>query len=312
VSRFGALTFYAIRTTPQPSSSSPIVRSEGVRGMILPILIWPHAALAAGAVEPDQRETAGASEVRPSAERPSEPAAPSELSLDAGVGLISRGLWRGLTLGTPAVLETSASVGYQSVSVGIVSSAFVGPHVRPGGQMAGFDMNVAYDFSAGPLVVTPALNVFSYPGAGQTSEVSSSVSLDLGALGSSSDPEGHDLGNLGLRTQQAIDIMSNRGGWYAEGGLAWSKKLGWTLTLDLDLSISCYSGSFARYYVDESITGVRVGATALGSALTYPAADWLSLTLQAATSALLDPDLRRSVGSDAQLYAGGLAVGVAN
>jgi hypothetical protein len=278
-----------------------------VRGVIVPILVWPHAALAAAAAGPAEHETAGIHQTRPSAERPSEADAPSAISFAAGVALLSRGLWRGLTLGTPAVLETSVDVGYHSVTLGIISSAFVGPDVRPGGQMAGFDMNVAYAWSAGPLVVMPALNVFSYPGAGQTSEVSTLISVDLGPIGAG----GLDLGNLGLRTQQALDIMSNRGGWYAEGGLLWSKELAWALTLELDVSLSCYSGSFARYYLDDSISGARVGATGLDSALSYPATDWLWLSVQAAASTLIDPDLRSAAGSDAQLIAGGLAAGVA-
>jgi hypothetical protein len=286
-----------------------------VRGLIVvivPIFVWPHAALAAAAADLGEHEPTGVSQTRPTAEGPNEPAPPNPISLAAGVGLLSRGLWRGLTLGDPAVLETSVDVGYQAVTLGIVSSAFVGPHVRPGGQMAGFDMNVAYDIGAGPLVFTPALNVFSYPGAGQTTEVSLSSSIDLGTLGGSSGPEeGPGLGNLSLHMQQALDIMSNQGGWYADGGLAWSKPLGWDLSLDVDLSISCYSGAFARFYVDESITGARLGATALDSALTYPATDWLSLALQGGASTLLDPELRRAMGSDAQLVAAGLAVGVA-
>jgi hypothetical protein len=284
----------------------------GVRGVprvVVPILVWPHAALAAALAEPGDHEAAAQPQASSAAESPSEPA-PNPLSFAAGVGLLSRGLWRGLTLGTPAVLETSVDVGYQSATLGIVSSAFVGAHVRPGGQMAGFDMNVAYDIGAGPLVVTPALNVFSYPGAGQTTEVSIESSIDLGTLGSSG-PLDPGLGTLSVHTQQAVDIMSNRGGWYADAGVAWSKELGLDLTLDVDLSLACYSGAFSRFYLDESIAGARVGATALDSALTYPATDWLSLTLQGAASALIDPELRRSMGSDAQLVAGGLGVGVA-
>jgi hypothetical protein len=79
----------------------------------------------------------------------------------------------------------------------------------------------------------------------------------------------------------------------------------------VDLTVSCYSGSFARFYVDETTTGARVGATALDSELSYPATDWLSLSLQAAASTLLDPGLRRATGNDAQLVAGGLAASVA-
>jgi hypothetical protein len=278
--------------------------------VIVPILVWPHAAFAAALADPSDNEAAAPNRASMSTESSSE-TAPSPVSLSAGVGLSSRGLWRGLTLGAPAVLETSVDVGYQSATLGIVSSSFVGAHVRPGGQMAGFDMNVAYDIGAGPVVVTPALNVFSYPGAGQTTEVSLSSSVGLGTLGDDSDSEGQGLGDLSLHSLQALDVMSNRGGWYADGGLAWSRGLGWDLTLDVDLSISCYSGAFARFYIDESIQGARVGATSLDSALTYPATDWLSLTLQGAASTLLDPELRRSMGSDAQLVAGGLAVGIA-
>jgi hypothetical protein len=280
----------------------------GVRGVFVCVLVWPHAALAAATAEPAEHSTAGASESRATGEGANEPAPANPMSFGASLALLSRGLWRGLTLGTPAVLETSVDVGYGAASLGVVSSAFVGAHVRPGGQMAGFDMNLAYDIDAAPFVFAPALNVFSYPGAGQTSEVSLATSVDLGTLGASAGADG--LGHLSVHTQEALDFMSNRGGWYAEGGVAWSKELGWQLALDVELSVSCYSGAFARFYVDESITGARVGAAALGSGLTYPATDWLSLTLQGSASTLLDGELRRAAGSQAQLAAGGVAVGV--
>lgn len=276
--------------------------------MLVPILVWPHAALAAVVAEPIAHEDAAPHAAAATADDPNETAPQNPISFAAGVALFSRGLWRGLTLGTPAVLETSVDVGYQSATLGIVSSAFVGPDVRPGGQMAGFDMNLAYDIGAGPFVFTPALNVFSYPGAGQTSEVSLSTSVDLGTIGSGADGQG--FGDLSLHTAQAVDIMSNRGGWYADGGLAWSKGLMLDLTLDVDLSVACYSGAFSRFYFDESIAGARVGATFIDSALTYPATDWLSFAVQGAASTLLDPELRRSMGSDAQLVAGGMAVDV--
>jgi hypothetical protein len=232
------------------------------------------------------------------------------MSFGASLALLSRGLWRGLTLGTPAVLETAVDVGYESATLGVVSSAFVGAHVRPGGQMAGFDMNLAYDIRAAPFVLTPALNVFSYPGAGQTTEVSLETTVELGTVGAGA-AEDDGIGDLSVHTQQALDFMSNLGGWYAEGGLAWSQELGWHLALSVDLSVSCYSGSFTRFYVDESMTGARLGAASLDSGLTYPATDWLSLTLQGSASTLLDAELRRAVGSQAQLAAAGVAVGVA-
>jgi hypothetical protein len=280
-----------------------------VRGVIVSILIWPQAALAAGAADPLAHDLAVPEQAGTSEEHSNDTAPQNPMAFAAGVALFSRGLWRGLTLGTPAVVETSVDVAYQSVTLGIVSSAFVGANVRPGGQMAGFDMNVAYDVVAGPLVVTPALNVFSYPGAGQTSEVSLNGSVDLGTVGASG-PEEQGFGNLSLHGAQALDIMSNRGGWYADGGVAWSRELGLDLTLEVDVTIACYSGAFARFYLDESIRGARVGAAMLDSALTYPATDWLSVALQGAVSTLLDPELRAAMGSDAQLVAGGLSVGV--
>jgi len=281
----------------------------GVRGVIVWVLVWPHAALAATTTD-TEHPTAGDSPSHPTADAENEPAPASPVSFAASLALLSRGLWRGLTLGTPAVLETSVDMGYESATLGIVSSAFVGAHVRPGGQMAGFDMNLAYDISVSPFTFTPALNVFSYPGAGQTTEVSLATTIDLGTLGSSAGPDEQGFGNLSLHTQEALDLMSNRGGWYAEGGVAWSKELGWHLALDVDLSVSCYSGAFTRFYIDEAFTGARVGAAALQSGLTYPATDWLSLTLQGSASSLLDAELRRAAGSQAQLAAGGVAVGV--
>ena len=281
----------------------------GVRGAIVLVLVWPHAALAAATADPTENASAGANHSHPTVDSATDPVPANPVSLSASLALLSRGLCRGLTLGTPAVLETSVDVGYDAATLGIVSSAFVGAHVRPGGQMAGFDMNLSYDIGVAPFVFTPALNVFSYPGAGQTTEVSLETTVDLGTLGSSA-AEGQGFGDLSLHTQEALDFMSNLGGWYAEGGLGWSKELGWHLALDVDLSVSCYSGSFSRFYVDDSITGARVGAAVLGSGLTYPATDWLSLTLQGSASTLLDAELRRAAGSQAQLAAGGVAVGV--
>lgn len=281
----------------------------GVRALIVSVLVWPHAALAAAPTDSTEHASA-APQAHPTGEAANEPPPANPISFGASLALLSRGLWRGLTLGTPAVLETSVDMGYGPATLGVVSSAFVGAHVRPGGQMAGFDMNLTYDIGAGPFVFTPALNVFSYPGAGQTSEVSLETTVDLGTLGSSTAADGQGFGNLSLHTQEALDFMSNRGGWYAEGGVAWSKELGWHLALNVDLSVSCYSRAFTHFYIDESIAGARVGAAALASDLTYPATDWLSLTLQGSASSLLDAELRRAVGSQAQLAAGGLAVGV--
>ena len=184
----------------------------GVRGAVVLVLVWPHAALAAATADPTENASAGANHAHPSVDGATDPAPANPVSLAASVALLSRGLWRGLTLGAPAVLETSVDVGYGSATLGIVSSAFVGAHVRPGGQMAGFDMNLAYDIDIAPFTFTPALNVFSYPGAGQTSEVSLATSIDLGTLGSSSGPEGPSFGSLSLHTQEALDFMSNRGG----------------------------------------------------------------------------------------------------
>lgn len=281
-----------------------------MRGVVVLVLVWPHGALAAATVDPAENTPVGAQQPRHTADSATEPAPASPVSLSASLALLSRGLWRGLTLGTPSVLETSVDVGYDAATLGIVSSAFVGAHVRPGGQMAGFDMNLSYDIGVAPFVFTPALNVFSYPGAGQTSEVSLNTTVDLGTLGASTGEEGQGFGDLSLHTQEALDFMSNRGGWYAEGGVEWSRELGWHLALALDLSVSCYSGAFARFYVDDSLGGARVGAAALASGLTYPATDWLSLTLQGSASMLLDAELRRAMGSQAQLASGGVAVGV--
>jgi hypothetical protein len=269
-----------------------------VRSVIVLLLVCPEVAAAAGSVRRAANE--GASAVQHSAlVGEGEPAEPREpVSLSAEVGIVSRGVWRGTALGDPSVLQTSGEVTYHDATFSLGNSVFVGRSARSGGELAGFDMNLAYDFESDSFALTPELNIFAYSGSGQTTEVAGTLS--------------YGFGEMSLHTRHAVDVAANRGGWYGQGGAAWSTLLPWRLALDLNASVAWCSGAYARYYWNESVDGPRIGVAALASGLTLTVTDAVFMRFNADGSSLLASELRESVGSDAQLFVAGLAVGFTN
>jgi hypothetical protein len=227
---------------------------------------------------------------------PTEPAAPG-LSYGGEVDFASRYVWRGLAFSEHPVVQPSARLSDYGATVGVSSSAYLGTEPGIDDTVSELDLTGRYDFTLGAASISPTIGAYLYPSAPSTAELGATVSYDLQLLA--------------LQTHQALDIADNAGGWYADIGAARSQPLGSRLKLDAAASVGWGSGSFARYYIDETLTGMHWGAAQLDSALTLSATDALYFRLHGTVSRMLEEHIRELAPED-NLVSGGLALGFAH
>jgi hypothetical protein len=276
-----------------------------MKKLVALLLAFPRLALAeapASAVADDAAPEVGAD--TSSGSGPSAPAAEAEagapegtISYGAEVDFASRYVWRGLAFSEHPVVQPSARFSDYGATLGVSSSAYLGTEPGIDDTVSELDLTGRYDFTLGAASISPTIGAYLYPSAPSTAELGATVSYDLQILA--------------LQTHQALDIADNAGGWYADFGAARSQPLGARLTLDAAASVGWGSGSFGRYYIDESLTGMHWGAAQLDSALTLSATDALYFRLHGTVSRMLEERIRE-LGPDDNLVSGGLALGLAH
>jgi hypothetical protein len=255
----------------------------------------PVADDAAHEVGADASSSSGPSDAAPEAAEAADPAA--RLSYGAEVDVASRYVWRGLAFSEHPVVQPSARLSEYHATFGVSSSAYLGTEPGIDDTVSELDLTGRYDFTLGAASISPTIGAFIYPTAPSTAELGATVSYDLQILA--------------LQTHQALDIADNAGGWYADVGAARSQPLGSRLTLDAAASLGWGSGSFARYYIEDTLVGMHWGAAQLDSALTLTATDALYFRLHGTVSRMLEEHIRE-LAPDDNLVSGGLALGLAH
>jgi hypothetical protein len=222
---------------------------------------------------------------------------PAALTYGAELDVASRYVWRGLAFSEHPVVQPSARLSKYAATLGIASSAYLG--AEPGVQdtVSELDFTGRYDLTLGAASISPTLGVYLYPHAPSTAELGGTI--------------GYDLSLITLVTHQALDIADNVGGYYADVGAANSQRLGAHMQLDTAASFGWCSGSFGRYYIDDTLKAMHWGAAQLDSSLTLTATDALYFRLHGTVSRMLEERIRH-LAPDENLISGGLALGMTN
>jgi hypothetical protein len=279
-----------------------------MRKIVALLVAYPHLVWAQAPTGPSETLAAPQSETSPDADaKPSaaEAAAPSdaaegaapELGYAAEVDVASRCLWRGLAYSEYPVLQPSASLSKYGATFGLAGLGFLGSEPGVDNRFAELDLLASYELTLDAATFSPSFSVYTYPGEADTAELGASLSYDLKLIT--------------LQTHQSLDVASNAGGWYGDFGASRSQPLGAHLTLDTLASLAWFNGSFSRYYVDDAIDGMHLGAAMLDSSLVLSATDSVYFRLHGTLSRMLEENVR-SLAPDQTLVAGGLAMGIAH
>jgi hypothetical protein len=280
------------------------------------VLVLPRLAWAGSAREPWADDALGdlidaslapptpiEADSAPSDEPPPAPAddagnagAAKALSYGAEVDVSSRYVWRGLAFSEYPVLQPSARLSAYGATLGLSSSAYLGAEPGVEDTVSELDVTGNYTFTFGATSLTPSIGAFFYPHAPWTSELGATLSQDLSVLL--------------LQTRQALDIADNAGGWYGDVAAGRSQPLGASVLLNATTSLGWGSGSFGRYYIDDSIVGMHWGALQLDTSLVISATDAVYLRLHGTASRLVERSIRE-LAPEANLLSGGLALGLA-
>lgn len=252
-----------------------------------------EASLAPPPVEADHAPDAAP----PVTEAPASDSSPTPISYGAEVDVASRYVWRGLAFSEHPVLQPSARISDYGATLVMASSAYLGTEPGVEKALSELDLMGNYTFSIGAASFTPSIGAFFFAEAPATAELGATV--------------GYDLSLFVLQTRQALDIADNAGGWYADVAAARSVPLGSRLRFDATTSLAWCSGSFARYYIDESISGLHWGAAQLDAALWLAPTDLFYVRLHGTASRLVEEHIR-AFTPEANLLSGGLALGLAH
>jgi hypothetical protein len=206
-------------------------------------------------------------------------------------------VWRGLAFSEHPVLQPSARISDYGATLGLASSAYLGTEPGVEKALSELDLTGSYSFSFGAASMTPSIGAFFFAEAPWTAELGATL--------------GYDLSLFVLQTRQALDIADNAGGWYADVAAARSLPLGSRLRFDATTSLAWCSGSFARYYIDDSISGLHWGAAQLDAALWLAPTDMFYIRLHGTASRLVEEHMR-TFTPEANLLSGGLALGLAH
>jgi hypothetical protein len=224
-----------------------------------------------------------------SAEQPS-------LSYGAELDVTSRYMSRGLAWSERPVLQPSARVADHGVTLGVGGNVYLIDETASASGFSELDLSTKYDLVLGRTTFSPSLSAYIYPEESDTAELGATLSYDLELLT--------------LQTRHALDVLDNAGGWYGDFGAFRSQPLGSRVTLETTASMAWCSGSFGRYYVDESLRGMHFGAAILDSSLMVLATEAVYFRLHGTLSRMLEQRIRDSAGDDV-LFGGGLALGIA-
>jgi hypothetical protein len=208
----------------------------------------------------------------------------------------SRCVWRGLAFTRYPVLQPFGSVSAYGATLGIAGLDFLGTEPGVEHNFAELDLLASYELTLGAATLTPSFSVYTYPDSANTAELGATLSYDLDVIS--------------LQTRHSLDVAENVGGWYADFGAARSQPLTSYLTLEALASVAWFSGSYSRYYIDDSMTGMHVGAAMLDSSLVLEATDAVYFRLHGTVSRMLEESVR-NLGPQENLFAGGLAMGIA-
>lgn len=239
-------------------------------------------------VSPERDKPAAQPSVKPTP-------APASLSYGGEVDVSSRYVWRGLAFSQHPVLQPSLRLSEHGVTLGVASNAYLGREPGVEDTISELDFTGRYDVTLGATTFSPSLGAYLYPHAPSTAELGAALSYDLQVVA--------------LQTHQSLDIADNAGGWFADVAAARSQSFGPRLRLNGAASLGWCSGSFARYYIDQSISGLHWSAAQLDMSLVVSATELLYFRLHGTASRMLERQIR-SLQPDESLVSGGLALGM--
>ena len=243
-------------------------------------------------------DSAPALHATPEDSAPEENPVPSPLSYGAEVDVASRYVMRGLAFSKYPVFQPSARVSEYGATLGVAGSAYMGHEPGIDYSFSELDLSGRYDFTLGAATISPTIGAYLYPhDAPSTAEVGATVVYDLSVVA--------------LMTHQFIDVIDNAGGYFADVGAARSQPLGSRVRLYAAASLAWCSGSYGRYYIEDTMTGMHWNAAQLDSSLTFSATSALYFRLHGTASRMLETHLRQ-LGPEENILSGGLAMGMAN
>ena len=243
-------------------------------------------------------DSAPTSSATPEDAAPEASAAPAPLSYGAEVDVASRYVLRGLAFSKYPVLQPSARVSEYGATLGVAGSAYMGSEPGIDYSFSELDLSGRYNFTLGAATITPTIGAYLYPhDAPSTAELGATVSYDLSVIT--------------LMTHQFIDVVDNTGGYFADVGAARGQPLGSRVRLDAAASLAWCSGSYGRYYIEDTLTGMHWNAAQLDSSLTFIATSALYLRLHGTASRMLEAHIRH-LGPEENILSGGLAMGMTN
>jgi hypothetical protein len=257
----------------------------------------PESALAPAAPAVNVEEDAGPAGA--SGDEVSGPEDASEapaFNYGAEVDVSSRYMSRGIAWSERPVLQPSGRIVHRGVTLAMGGNAYLTDEAAADSGFSELDLFGKYDLVLGRATLSPSVGAYIYPDEVDTAELGAALAYNL------------DI--VTLQTRQALDILDNAGGWYGDVGAVRTQPIGSRLSLETTASVAWCSGSFSRYYVDDSIEGLHFGAAILDSSLTLAATDSVYLRLHGTFSRMLEQRMRQAAGDD-NLLGGGLALGVA-
>jgi hypothetical protein len=241
-------------------------------------------------------DSAPASSATPEDSAPEASSQPSPLSYGAEVDVASRYVLRGLVWSKYPVLQPSARVSEYGATLGVAGSAYMGSEPGIDYSFSELDLSGRYDLTLGAATISPTVGAYLYPHSTSTAEVGATVTYDLSVVA--------------LMTHQFIDVIDNAGGYFADVGVARGQPLGSRVRLDAAASLAWCSGSYGRYYIEDTISGMHWNAAQLDSSLTFTATPALYFRLHGTASRMLETHLRH-LGPEENIFSGGVAMGVA-
>jgi hypothetical protein len=258
--------------------------------------VAPEAAVAPTAPAVSVAEDAGPAEASDEASGLDEASEAPAFNYGAEVDVSSRYMSRGLAWSERPVLQPSGRIVHRGVTLAMAGNAYLTDEAAADSGFSELDLFGKYDLVLGPVTLSPSLGAYIYPDAADTAELGAALAYNL------------DI--VTLQTRHSLDVLDNAGGWYGDVGAVRAQPIGSRLTLEGTASVAWCSGSFSRYYIDESLTGLHFGAAILDSSLTFMATDIVYLRLHGTFSRMLEQRMREAAG-DEHLLGGGLALGLA-
>ncbi len=214
-----------------------------------------------------------------------------ELSAGAEVAAASRYVWRGMPIGEGPVLQPSAWLGYQNITLAAWTNINLGPD--DGAGLNEVDIVLGLDQSWEDLSFSPGIVAYILPGVGFTAEAYGDVAWQPGPLG--------------LYSNHAIDFWDARPGWWSESGVAFFTVLPSSLAVSADLGVSLANRPYNTYYLGLDRAGLQYLCGELGLGWVHDSG--LFVDLVGHLDLLVDDEIRTALGTDLVLWHALVSVG---